>query len=77
MYYYCHAHASMGTKLTINESSRGWMHWDSISNDISWKGKWCDTTQYYWRDIVEWNGGMYSATVDNRGKQPTDGYYHV
>jgi hypothetical protein len=77
MYYYCHAHADMGTKLTINESSRGWMHWDSISNDIQWQGAWNDTKQYYWRDIVEWNGGMYSATIDNRGKQPSDGYYHV
>jgi hypothetical protein len=77
MYYYCHAHASMGTKIAINESSRGWQHWDSIGNDISWKGPWSVTTQYYWRDIVEWKGGMYAATVDNKAKQPTDGYLHT
>ena len=76
MYYYCHAHAAMGTKLTINESNRGWMHWDSISNDISWKGKWAENTQYYWRDIIEHEGGMFCATVDNRNKKPTTGYFH-
>ena len=77
MYYYCHAHADMGALMTINESNRGWMHWDTISNDISWKGQWNENTVYAWRDIVEYQGGMYSATVDNRNKKPSTGYAHT
>ena len=70
MYYYCHAHSGMGAKLNIQETNRGWIHWDTIGNDMSWKGKWNDTTQYYWRDLVEWEGGLYSATVDNKYNEP-------
>lgn len=49
---------------------RGYQYWDQITTGYSFVGTWSATTQYYYNNIVEYQGATYLALADNYGKFP-------
>lgn len=58
-------------KLTRSPAWRGWQYWDQVTSGFSFKGAWSTTTQYYYNDIIEYEGATYLAVADNINKAPS------
>ena len=58
-------------KLTVTPAWRGYQYWDQVTSGFSFKGTWIAGTQFYYNDIIEYQGATYLALADSIGKEPT------
>jgi alpha-tubulin suppressor-like RCC1 family protein len=58
------------TALTIAAGWRGYQYWDQLTSGFRFIGAWNQTTQYYYNDIVEFQGATYLSLADNQGSFP-------
>jgi alpha-tubulin suppressor-like RCC1 family protein len=58
--------------LTITAGWRGYQYWDQLTSGFSFIGTWNSTTQYYYNNIVEYQGATYLALADNIGSFPAE-----
>jgi alpha-tubulin suppressor-like RCC1 family protein len=58
-------------RFTVSAGWRGWQYWDQITTGFTFKGGYATTTQYYYNDVVEYQGATYVALADNINKQPS------
>lgn len=74
LYYYSANDTGYGAgavgRFTLTPSWRGWQYWDQISSGARFQGAWAGTTQYYYNDIIEYEGATYLALADNLNKPP-------
>ena len=57
-------------RLIRTPSWRGYQYWDQVTSGMTFKGAWVTTTQYYYNDIIEYEGATYLALADNLNKPP-------
>jgi alpha-tubulin suppressor-like RCC1 family protein len=59
--------ASLSTKpvLTVSPAWRGYQYWDQLTTGYQFIGTWSSGTQYYYNNIVEYQGATYLALADN------------
>lgn len=57
-------------KVTVSPSWRGWQCWDQVTSGFTFKGAWTSTTQYYYNDVIEYEGATYLALADHLNKPP-------
>ena len=58
--------------LTIATAWRGYQYWDQLTSGFSFAGAWGASTQYYYNNIVEYQGATYLALADNIGSFPAE-----
>lgn len=57
-------------KINVTPAWRGWQYWDQVTSGFRFQGGWSSTTQYYYNDIIEYEGATYLALADNLNKPP-------
>lgn len=82
LYYYSAQDTNYGGgssgRITLGSTWRGWQYWDLVTSGITFKNTWSSTTQYYYNDVVEYQGATYIALGDNINKFPLNpGNNHV
>jgi len=58
--------------LTISAGWRGYQYWDQLTTGYQFVGAYSPTTQYYYNNIVEYQGATYLALSDNFGTFPAE-----
>jgi alpha-tubulin suppressor-like RCC1 family protein len=58
--------------LTIATAWRGYQYWDQLTSGFNFTGAWNSGTQYYYNNIVEYQGATYLALADNIGSFPAE-----
>ena len=58
-------------RLLLSASWRGWQYWDQVTSGFNFRGAWTSITQYYYNDIIEYQGATYLALGDSIAKEPT------
>lgn len=58
--------------LTIAPGWRGYQYWDQLTSGFSFVGTWSSATQYYYNNIVEYQGATYLALADSINSFPTE-----
>jgi alpha-tubulin suppressor-like RCC1 family protein len=75
LYYFSANDVSYGAgslgRFTVNAGWRGWQYWDLVTTGLTFKGGYSSATQYYYNDVVEYQGATYIALADNINKQPS------
>ena len=73
LYFYCAQHTGMysTSTITVNPGWSGYQYWDNISHSINYRGNWDSSTQYYFNDLVSYNGAMFKALKDSKEDKPT------
>jgi len=57
-------------RLVRSPAWRGWQCWDQVTSGFAFKGLWSSGTQYYYNDIIEYEGATYLSLADNLNKPP-------
>jgi alpha-tubulin suppressor-like RCC1 family protein len=75
LYYYSANGLGYGSgtsgRLIRTPAWRGWQYWDQVTSGFTFKGGWTSVTQYYYNDIIEYEGATYLALADNINRPPT------
>lgn len=75
LYYYSAQDTNYGAgttgRCTVVPAWRGWQYWDQVTSGFTFKGLWSSTAQYFYNDIIEFEGATYLALGDNLNKPPT------
>ena len=75
LYYYSPSNSGVGGlsngKIFRGSTWRGWQNWDQVSTGAKPKGVWASNTQYYYNDIISFEGATYIALADNINKNPS------
>ena len=58
--------------ITLTPSYRGYQYWDQLTSGYRFQGAYSAITQYYYNDIVEYQGATYLALADSIGSFPTN-----
>lgn len=58
-------------RLIRTPAWRGWQYWDQVTSGFTFKGSWSAVTQYFYNDIIEFEGATYLALADNINRPPT------
>jgi alpha-tubulin suppressor-like RCC1 family protein len=79
LYFYSSTDAGYGgvsltprSTLTVAAGWRGYQYWDQLTSGFSFIGSWTASTQYYYNNIVEYQGATYLALADNIGSFPAE-----
>jgi len=77
LYYYSATDTGYGgaaltprTVLTVAAAWRGYQYWDQLTTGYRFQGAYSAVQQYYYNDIVEFQGTTYLSLADNLGKFP-------
>ena len=75
LYYFSANNAGLGAlsvgRLNKGTTWRGWQHWEQVTSGLNFRGAFTTSTQYYYNDIVEFQGATYVALADTINKTPT------
>jgi alpha-tubulin suppressor-like RCC1 family protein len=75
LYYYSPSSSGVGGlsngRILRGTTWRGWQHWDQVTTGAAFRGVWNSTAQYYYNDIIAFEGTTYIALADNTNKTPS------
>jgi len=75
LYYYSPSSSGVGGlsngRILRGATWRGWQYWDQVTTGAAFRGTWSSLTQYYYNDIIAFEGTTYIALADNTGKTPS------
>lgn len=75
LYYFSAQDINYGAGVTgrvnVSPGWRGWQYWDQVTSGFTFKGAWSPTAQYFYNDIIEFEGATYLALGDTRNQPPT------
>jgi hypothetical protein len=75
IYYYSAQDINYGAgttgRITRGSTWRGWQYWDQVTSGFNFRNTWNASTQYYYNDIIEYQGATYIALADSFNKQPS------
>lgn len=59
-------------QLTVAPGWRGYQYWDQLTTGLTFIGAWNSSTQYYYNNVVEYQGATYLALADNINSFPSE-----
>lgn len=58
-------------RLLRSPAWRGWQYWDQVTSGFTFRGVWSSVSQYFYNDIIEFEGATYLSLADNINRPPT------
>ncbi len=68
LYYYSPTTVGLGGlsvgRLLRGTTWRGWQYWQQVTSGLNFRGPYTTSTQYYYNDVIEYQGATYRALAD-------------